>query len=162
MNALRKSFLYSNFKEYAILAKAFDFWLAFLQRDLTWGSNFSLWLKWIPRSFLHLLLEMAISPILILSSRVEFLRRCGFSGFAFRRLSVNHLNKVFEIFMDRVVRYSNLCWMRGEFCHLRSLQYLHRGKIGISRTEIRWMTMVQVWSLAEHQREFQTTNCTCH
>ena len=40
MKALR-SFLCSNFKEYAILAKAFSFWLAFLQRDLTWGSNVS-------------------------------------------------------------------------------------------------------------------------
>ena len=29
------SFLCSNSKEYAILAKAFSFWLAFLQRDLT-------------------------------------------------------------------------------------------------------------------------------
>ena len=34
MKALR-SFLCSNSKEYAILAKAFSFWLAFLQRDLT-------------------------------------------------------------------------------------------------------------------------------
>ena len=33
MKALRRSFLCSNFKEYAILAKACSFWLAFLQRD---------------------------------------------------------------------------------------------------------------------------------
>ena len=65
MKALRRSFLCSNFKEYAILAKAFSFWLAFLHRNLTWGSNVSLLSKWIPRSFSHLLLEMAISPMLI-------------------------------------------------------------------------------------------------
>ena len=64
MKALR-SFLCSNFKEYAILAKAFSFWLAFLQRDLTWGSDVSLLSKWIPRNFSHLLLEMTISPMLI-------------------------------------------------------------------------------------------------
>ena len=65
MKALRRSFLCSNFKEYAILAKEFSFWLAFLQRDLIWGSNLSLLSKWKPRSFSHLLLEMAISPMLI-------------------------------------------------------------------------------------------------
>ena len=65
MKALRRSFLWSNFKEYATLAKACNFWLAFLQRDLTWGSNVSLLSIWIPRSFSHSLLEMAISPMLI-------------------------------------------------------------------------------------------------
>ena len=34
------------------------------------------------------------------------IRGCDFSRFAFRRLSVNYLNKVFEIF---VLPYSNLC-----------------------------------------------------
>ena len=96
MKALR-SFLCSNFKEYAILAKAFSFWLAFLQRDITSGSNVSLSSKCIPRSFSHLLLEIAISPMLILISCVEFVR-CDFSGYAFRRLSINHLNKVFKVF----------------------------------------------------------------
>ena len=38
MKALR-SFSYSNFKEHAILKKAFSFWPAFLQRYLTWGAN---------------------------------------------------------------------------------------------------------------------------
>ena len=98
MKALKRSFLWSNFKEYAILAKAFNFWLAFLQKDLTWGSNVSLLSIWIPRSFSHLLLEISISPMLILISCAEYVRRCDFSGFSFRRLSVNHLNKVSEIF----------------------------------------------------------------
>ena len=53
MKALRKNFLCSNFKEHAILAKAFSFCLAFLQIDLTWASNVSLLSKWIPRSYLH-------------------------------------------------------------------------------------------------------------
>ena len=42
MKALRRSFFCSNFKEYEILAKAFNFRLAYLRRDLTWGSNISL------------------------------------------------------------------------------------------------------------------------
>ena len=99
MKALRRrSFICSNFKEYAILAKAFSFWLVLLERDLTRGSNVSFLSKWIPRSFSHLLLEMAILPMLIWISCVEFVRRCDFSGFAFRKLAVNHLNKVFEFF----------------------------------------------------------------
>ena len=96
MKVLR-SFLCSYFKEYAILAKAFNFWLDFLQRDLRWSSSVCLLSKWIPRSFSHLLLEMAIPRMLIQISCVEFVR-CDFSGFSFRRLSVNHLNKVLEIF----------------------------------------------------------------
>ena len=98
MKALKRSFLCSNFKEYTILAKAFSFWLTFLQGDLTWGSNVSLLPMWIPSSFSHLLLEMGIPPMVIGISCVEFVRRCYFSGFAFRRLSVNDLNKVFDIF----------------------------------------------------------------
>ena len=92
MKASRRGFLCSNFKEYVILAKGFSFWLAFWQRDFTWGSNVSLLSKWIPRRFSHLLLE-----ILIWISCVEFVR-CDFSGFAFKRLSVKHLNKVYETF----------------------------------------------------------------
>ena len=57
MNALKRSFLCSNFKEHAILAKAFSFRLAFLQRDITWGSNVSLLPKWIPRSFSNFFVE---------------------------------------------------------------------------------------------------------
>ena len=87
-----------NFNEYAILAKSFSFWLAFLQRDLTWGSNVSLSSKWIPISFLYLLLQMAVSPMLIWISCVESVRRCDFCGFAFRRSLVNRLKKVFETF----------------------------------------------------------------
>ena len=98
MKALRRGFLCANFKEYAILAKTLSFWQVFLQRDLTWGSNISLLPIWIPRSFSHLLLEMAIPPILIWLSCVEFVRRCEFSGFAFRRLSAKHLNEVFDSF----------------------------------------------------------------
>ena len=37
LKALRRSFLRSNFKEYTILAIAFSFCKALLQRDLTWG-----------------------------------------------------------------------------------------------------------------------------
>ena len=44
MKALR-SFLYSDFKENAILAKAFSFWLALLQRDLTWSKHDLTWGK---------------------------------------------------------------------------------------------------------------------
>ena len=55
IKALRRSFLCSSFKEYEILAKAFSFWLAFLRRDLTWGSDISLWSVWMPRRFSHLL-----------------------------------------------------------------------------------------------------------
>ena len=98
MKALRRSFLWSNFKEHAILAKAFSFWLSFLQRDLTWCSNVNLLSIWIPWSFSHLLLEMAIPYMLIWISCAEFVRKWDFSGFGFRRLSVNHLNKVSDIF----------------------------------------------------------------
>ena len=77
MKALRR-FLCSNFKECIILAKAFSFWLAFLQRDLTWGSNISLLFIRMLRSFSHLLLDIAIPPILIWISCVEFFRRCDF------------------------------------------------------------------------------------
>ena len=66
-----KSFLWSNFKKHAILAKAFSFWLAFLHRDLTRDSNANLLSIWIPRAFSHLLLEMAISPMLIWISCAE-------------------------------------------------------------------------------------------
>ena len=86
MKAL-KSLLCTNFKEYVILAKAFSFLLASQKRDLTCGSNVILLSIWILRSFSNLLLEMAIPP-----------RRCDFSGFAFRRLSVNHLKKILDIF----------------------------------------------------------------
>ena len=65
MKALRRSFLLSNFKENAILAKAFGIWLVFLQADLTWDLNVTLLSIWIPRGFSHLILEMAIPPILI-------------------------------------------------------------------------------------------------
>ena len=81
-----------------MLVKGFSFWLAFLQRDLTWGSNVSLLSIWMPRSFSHWLLGMTISPILILLSCPELLKRCDFSGFTFRRVSVNYLNKVFVNF----------------------------------------------------------------
>ena len=60
MKALRRSFISSNFKEHAILAKAFSFWLAFLRIDLTWGLDVNLLSIWIPRSFSHLLLEMTL------------------------------------------------------------------------------------------------------
>ena len=63
MKALR-SFHLSNFKENAILAKAFSFWLAFLQRDLTWSSNVTL-LSLMDTQLSYLLLEMAIPPMLI-------------------------------------------------------------------------------------------------
>ena len=85
-----RSILYANFKEYVTLAKAFSFCLAFLQWDLTWSSNVSLLLIPIRRSYSHLLLEMAITSILTRISCVEFERRCDFSEFTFRRLSVNH------------------------------------------------------------------------
>ena len=88
-----RSILYANFKEYVTLAKAFSFCLAFLQWDLTWSSNVSLLLIPIRRSYSHLPLEMAITSILTRISCVEFERRCDFSEFAFRRLSVNDLNK---------------------------------------------------------------------
>ena len=39
MKALRRTFLCSNFKEYATLAKAFSFCLAFMHKDLIGGSN---------------------------------------------------------------------------------------------------------------------------
>ena len=78
MKALRRGFLCSNFKEYAIPSKAFSFWLAFLQRDLTSGSNVSLLSKWIPRSFSHLLFEMVIQPMLIWVSCDEFVLRMLF------------------------------------------------------------------------------------
>ena len=97
MKALRRSFLCSNLKEYLIIKKAFNFWLAFLQRDLT-CSSWGLLSKWMPARFSHLLLEMAILPMLTWISCVEFVRRCDLSGFAFRRLSVNYLNKVFATF----------------------------------------------------------------
>ena len=64
MKALRRSFHLSNFKENAILAKAFSFWLAFLQRDLTWSSNVTL-LSLMDTQLSCLLLEMAIPPMLI-------------------------------------------------------------------------------------------------
>ena len=98
MKALRRSFLCSNFAEYAVLAKSTSFWLAFLHRNLTWGSNGSWLSKWISRSFSHLLLEMTIPSILIWISCVYFVGRCDFSGFTFRRLSMNHQSKVLEIF----------------------------------------------------------------
>ena len=88
MNVLRRSFLRSNFKEHAILAKAFSFWPAFLQRDLTWGLNVNLLAIWILRSFSHLLLEMAIPSMLIWIFCVEFVKWFDFSGFVFRRLTV--------------------------------------------------------------------------
>ena len=109
MKALKRSFLWSNFKEHAILAKTFSFWPAFLQKGLTWGSNVNLLSIWIPRSFSHLLLEMAIPPMLIWISCADFVRRCDFSWFAFRRLLVNYLNKVFDIFLDHVIPYSKIC-----------------------------------------------------
>ena len=50
--------------ENSILAKAFSFWLAFLQRDLTWSSNVTL-LSLMNTQLSYLLLEMAIPPMLI-------------------------------------------------------------------------------------------------
>ena len=58
--------------------------------------------KWIPRSFPHLLLEIAIPTMLIWISCVVFVKIRDSSGFAFRRFSVNHLNKVLNLFLDRV------------------------------------------------------------
>ena len=46
--SIRKSFLISNFKEYAMLGKSFSFLLAFCQKDLIWGSNVSLLTITIP------------------------------------------------------------------------------------------------------------------
>ena len=115
MKALRRSFLWSKSNEYAILAKAFSFWRAFLQRSymglkcqfiikmdtqklfrITAGDgNFTN----VNLNFLcYVRKKMATSPMLIWISCVELVRRCGFARFAFRRLSVNHLNKVFEFF----------------------------------------------------------------
>ena len=68
MKAWRRSFLCSNFKECAILVK-----------------------------FL-LSVRDGHSPNVIWISCVEFVRRCDFSGFAFRRLLLNYLNKVPDIF----------------------------------------------------------------
>ena len=56
-------------------------------------------------------------------SCIEFVRRCDFSGFAFRRLSVNDLNNIFEIFSRSCNTLFRECY------HLRSLQYRHRKKI---------------------------------
>ena len=52
----------------------------------------------ISRRFSHLLLEIVVTPMLIWVCCVEFITKCDFSRFAFRRLSVNHLNKIFDIF----------------------------------------------------------------
>ena len=65
LKELRRSFLLSHFEENAILAKAFGFWLVFLQADLTWDSNVTFLSIWIPRGFSYLILEMTIPPILI-------------------------------------------------------------------------------------------------
>ena len=43
MKALRRSFLCSNFKEYAILAKAFSSWLAFFFRAILYGAQMSVY-----------------------------------------------------------------------------------------------------------------------
>ena len=130
MKALRRSFLFSNFKEYAVLAKLFSFWLAFLQRDLTWGSNFSLLLILITRSFSHLLLEMAIPPMLIWIYLVVYLRRCDFSGFAFRRFSMKHLKKRFD-YLSRL-RNTLFKFMLSEWTVLSS------GWLAISRLGKNW------------------------
>ena len=53
MKALRRSFLFSNFKENAILAKEFSFWLwlAFLQRDVTWDQMSTCYQYVYPEAF---------------------------------------------------------------------------------------------------------------
>ena len=48
--SIKETFFGLNFKEYAILAKAFSFLLAYLQRDLTWSSNVRLLSICIPRN----------------------------------------------------------------------------------------------------------------
>ena len=118
MKALRRSFLCSNFAEYAVLAKSTSFWLAFLHRNLTWGSNGSWLSKWISRSFSHLLLEMTIPSILIWISCVYFVGRCDFSGFTFRRLSMNLRVKYLRFFLDCVIPYSYFYQLSGDYYHL--------------------------------------------
>ena len=67
MKALRRGFLWSSFKENAILAKGFSFCLTLLQIDLTWGSNVNLSSIWIPRIFSYLLLDISIPPMFTLN-----------------------------------------------------------------------------------------------
>ena len=60
--------------------------------------KYQLVINMISRIFSYIPLEMAVPPMLIWVRCVEFTRKCDFSGFEFRRLLVNHLNKVFYIF----------------------------------------------------------------
>ena len=136
MKALRRSFLWSSFKEYTILAKALHFWLASLQKDPTWGSNVRFSSIWIPRSFSDLLFDMAIPPMLIGISFTEFVRRCDFSGFTFRRFSVKHLNKVFDFFSRSCNTLLKFMLVEWGLLSSALLVISRSEKNGISRLEI--------------------------
>ena len=106
MKELRRSLHWSNFKEHAILAKAMRFCLVFLQRDFIWGSNVSLLSIWIPRSFSHLLLEIAIPSILICWVCKEDVTFLGLhSEDYWWTIWIKYLT----FFLDHVISYSNLC-----------------------------------------------------
>ena len=102
MKALRRRFLCSNFKEYAILAIAFSFLLVFWRRDPILGSNESLLSIWIPRSFSHLVLEMTIPPMWN-----DFL--LNILGLSLEDYRWAIWVKYLTFFLDNVIPYSNLC-----------------------------------------------------
>ena len=96
---------FSNLKEYTVIAKALSFC-----REILHGPQMLACYKYgYPKAFPHLLSEMAIPPVLIWISCSGFVRRCDFSGFSFRRLLVNHLNKIFDICYRSCNTLFNLC-----------------------------------------------------
>ena len=97
-------------------------------RNRTRSSNASLLSISIPRSFSHLLLEIAMPSMFIRISRVVLVKRRDFSSFA----SVNHLNNYLIIFRDFVIPYqatypSNFTndrfWTKTEFSNVAKCKW---------------------------------------
>ena len=98
MKALRRSVLYLNYKEYAVLLKASVFWLGFAERSYM-GLKCQLVTNLDSQKIFTFTVRggYSVNPNLNFSCCV-FLLRWEFSRFAFRRFLVNHLNKACDSF----------------------------------------------------------------
>ena len=82
----------------ATLASALIFQLVFLHNSDTWLLKVSLKSNLTPKSFSHLLFTTLKSSIFILTSSFTLNSKWHLLALLLKRLSLNHLNKVFEAF----------------------------------------------------------------
>ena len=95
-NAFIRIRLFEIFIYEATLASAWTFLLAFWHISEMWSSKESLWLNSTPNSFYLLLLAMSKFPIFILTVSFVLTNKWHMPALIFIKLSLNHLNKIYE------------------------------------------------------------------